>query len=397
MRSATDQVSARVFRGPEEVGVLERTADGSIFRYNSQLTAKPGGIAFRLPYAEREFETRGTNLHPFFANLLPEGLRFTALVRKVKTSPDDLLSLLIAVGADTTGDISVGTAEGPEGVELDNLNTIDFEQLRRGMLQGVVSDEGLPGVQLKISADRVLSVIRGSKRGRSYLLKLADPERPRLVQNEHACMALAKACRLPAAETRIVTDARGVSGLLVERFDRLNGGSRKVHFEDLCQLLNRYPWDKYLISVEEALTAIREATTAPSPSCLQFLQLYAFSYIIGNGDMHAKNFGVLGKPDGGFVGPAPAYDLLTTLPYRDLDQKRAMPFEGKRGDLHRPDLLRMAKLAEIPQRAVESMLDLLSARLVKELDRLDAMGFTPSHTGAIKREIRRRARRLERD
>jgi len=393
MRKPTEQNTVRVYRNSEEVGFLERSSSGSLFQYNSQFISRPGGIAFRLPYSEKAFETPGVNLHPFFANLLPEGLRLTALIRKVKTSPDDLLSLLIAAGADTVGDVTVGTSAAKHDLDLDDLSTIDFEKLRHEMLQGSLPDEGVSGVQPKISADRVLSAIRGSKKGRSYLLKLADPRAPHMIQNEHACMQLARVCELPTAETQIVQDVHGVAALLVERFDRLPNG-KKVHFEDVCQLLNRYPADKYVISVEEAIAAIREATTVVQASCLEFFRLYAFSYVIGNGDMHAKNVGVIGAPDGDLVRLAPGYDLLTTLPYKDLDQKRAMAFEGKRGNLYRRDILRMAELAEVPQKAVEKMLDRLIEKVVWGLDRFDSIGFTASLTGKVRQEVVRRTVRL---
>lgn len=50
---------------------------------------------------------------PFFAGLLPEGRRLTALRGAVKTSADDELSLLLAVGGSTIGDVTVL----PEGVD----------------------------------------------------------------------------------------------------------------------------------------------------------------------------------------------------------------------------------------------------------------------------------------
>ena len=44
---------------------------------------------------------------PFFAGLLPEGRRLDALQRAVKASADDEMTLLLAVGVDTTGDVQV--------------------------------------------------------------------------------------------------------------------------------------------------------------------------------------------------------------------------------------------------------------------------------------------------
>jgi serine/threonine-protein kinase HipA len=56
---------------------------------------------------QHTLETEGVNLHTFFAGLLPEGLRFEALVRAAKTSRDDLFSLLLLAGSEAIGDVRV--------------------------------------------------------------------------------------------------------------------------------------------------------------------------------------------------------------------------------------------------------------------------------------------------
>lgn len=84
------ETHAGVWRDATRVGTIARTPAGSVFEYDDAfLAARPpgeDGIAVRLPYARRRFETSGVNLHPFFAGHLPEGLRLRAIVRLVKTS-----------------------------------------------------------------------------------------------------------------------------------------------------------------------------------------------------------------------------------------------------------------------------------------------------------------------
>lgn len=106
--------AVEVRRDVERVGTLRRTQQGSVFEYDDaylqslrESTSRRGDIAIHLPHVSRRFETVGVNLHPFFAGLLPEGLRLRAVVNRVKTSEDDLLSLLIATGEDCIGDVSV--------------------------------------------------------------------------------------------------------------------------------------------------------------------------------------------------------------------------------------------------------------------------------------------------
>ena len=64
-------------------------------------------IATTLPVTTTPVTTLGGAVPAFFAGLLPEGRRLSALRQGVKTSADDELSLLLGVGGDTIGDVRV--------------------------------------------------------------------------------------------------------------------------------------------------------------------------------------------------------------------------------------------------------------------------------------------------
>ena len=273
-------------------------------------------------------------MHPFFAGLLPEGLRLRALVRAVKTSEDDLFSLLAAVGVDTIGDVSV-TAPGASPAERVDVvpdapwAQVEFEALlaRSLDLDAVVAHGSFAGAMPKLSATTISFPLRRAGAPHQYLLKLAPPEFPRLVENEAFFMAAARAVGIPTANVTAIRDARGASGLLVERFDRVataRGDMQRVHQEDACQLLDRYPADKYRLKLQDVSDALA-VTSAPLVARLELLRLQAFSYAIANGDLHAKNISVQRRS--GLVALAPAYDLLSTLPYGD--SKLALSLEGR--------------------------------------------------------------------
>ncbi len=107
--------TAYVYQEKLFVGYLRRQEKGSFFEYDdSYLKDCPDdnyGIAFHLSTQNKRYESLGTNLHPFFAGLLPEGLRLQVLTRSLKTSADDLLSHLIAIGSDCIGDISISRSK----------------------------------------------------------------------------------------------------------------------------------------------------------------------------------------------------------------------------------------------------------------------------------------------
>ncbi|MGE6756813.1 type II toxin-antitoxin system HipA family toxin [Corallococcus interemptor] len=399
----TDIEVAEVWRESTHVGSITRTAHGSIFEYAAdffeQHRAGPGGIAVHLPYSKRRTETLGTNLHTYFAGLLPEGLRLRVLLENVKTSEDDLLSLLVAAGADTVGDLSVipqgqtfppaappSAKWKPESVLFTDLFAQSLPRL------GVESTEPtIPGVQEKISASTISFPVSSSGQ-RDYILKLNPRDKPELVRNEHFFMGMAKQCGLRVATTRLVQDRDGNDGLLVERFDRswmkAEKRLRRIHQEDACQFLDRYTSDKYRLTCAAIAEGLRELCAAPVPELARFLLLLAFSYLIGNGDLHAKNVSILADGPGGGFRLSPAYDLLTTLPYGD--HRMALKFEGRDDNLRRAHFIAFGERYGVNAKAVSVMLDKLCASAEPWLERLEEIGFDARKTDFLRRTMHKR-------
>jgi serine/threonine-protein kinase HipA len=55
--------------------------------------------------------------------------------------------------------------------------------------------------------------------------------------------------------------------------------------------------------------------------------LLVFNYLVGNADCHGKNFSLLYGPDG--LRLAPAYDLMSTAIYPNIQKKTAMKIGGE--------------------------------------------------------------------
>ena len=146
--------SVYVLKDNERIGTLTRTAEGALFRYD---VAPTRAVSYTMPLSRNSYESRGVNLHPFFAGLLPEGLRLHALQASVKTSKDDLFSLLIASGPDTIGDISLSSLKDKPNQHQEEalgLDEISFEELfqKKVLLSGPKDNLAIAGVQPKISA-----------------------------------------------------------------------------------------------------------------------------------------------------------------------------------------------------------------------------------------------------
>jgi serine/threonine-protein kinase HipA len=401
-KGVVDRVA--VHRGDERAGLLERTTRGARFSYDaSYLDAHRsdrgplgGAVALHLPLSPEPHEVAGTNLHPFFAGLLPEGARYAALLRAVKTSPEDLLSLLAAAGRDCIGDVAVVHEDESPGnprptLDLEDIANASFQELFEASLDYGGSAEQLtaPGVQAKISAAMISLPVEGVTGG-AYLLKLEPKEYPRIVQNEAFMMGLAHEAGITTADVRVVEDRKGAPGLLVRRFDRT---TVKLHVEDCCQLLDRYPADKYAVSMSDLAGALARYGSIPILDVAMLVRLTAFSYVIANGDLHAKNVSLLLSEDRTTLSLSPAYDLLTTLPYGD--ETMALPLDGRDKRLRRSQLVDFATRFGVRPPATHALLDEICDAVLARTDRLGEIGLTERKTAHLERVIRKRCDDLE--
>lgn len=398
-----------VFKDHKRVGILERTSAGSIFKYEDisreHSESEEMAIAFNLAFTDKPYETVGDNLPAFFAGLLPEGLRLIALQSVLKTSAADMFSLLAASGNDTIGDvyasISKESGQSTKQVSAIKPEEVSFQSLFE---KSIYSDEygdrlldsSIAGIQPKISAAMISFPIQLAKKKKSYILKLAPKEYGKLVENEHFFMRMAADCGLDVANTQLVWDKNKEPGLLVERFDRIYDKKtktiRQLHQEDACQFLNRYPQDKYRLSIREIAKGMQEFCSAPILEISKLIRLKAFSYIIANGDLHAKNISLLQEFQSSRIVLAPAYDLLSTLPYGD--NKMALQFEGRIQNLRRKDFLQFASAFGVREQVVEIILNNLCERAKHWLPRLEEIGLGDKKTTYLEKTMETRLKQL---
>lgn len=355
-----DVGEADVYKGGQRAATLRRRSGHVEFGYLSAYLADGlPAVAHSLPLTDEPVVTVGGALPAFFANLLPEGRRLTALRRAVKTSADDELSLLVEVGADPVGDVQVlpagvdPGATGPVTAQTaGSFSEIDFRDL---LDQAGVGDPAtLAGVQDKVSG-RMLTVPLAHE-GRAHLLKFEVPEFPHVVANEAYFLTRARRLRLPVVAAEVVHDSTGRPGLLVTRFDREIGPDGVVlrhGVEDGAQLLGVYPADRYAVSTESLAARIGEVCAARPVALRAVLTQTLFAWLTGNGDLHAKNLSVLRRA--GEWRVAPAYDIPSTVPYGD--STTALPIGGKRSGLSRKAFLAFGAELGLPVRAVESTID----------------------------------------
>lgn len=391
---------ADVYSAGLRAATLTRTPDGVCFAYLPAYVAAGGrAVATTLPPTMPSITRPGGALPPFFTNLLPEGRRLGALTRAVKTSADDELSLLLALGTDTVGDVQVV----PEGIAPEQVSprlvVREFSEIRfRDLLQdlGVRIDRAaLPGIQDKTSTAMLNLPV--ARRGARFILKLNPPEFPHLVENEACFLAAARLSGLRVAQAQVVHDADGASGLLVERFDRVrplgpDDAPGTLAVEDACQVLGLPPADKYRASAEDVVTGLARVCQAPLPAARTFLAQLVFAYLSGNGDAHAKNFAVLRGSDGEWR-PSPAYDLPSSYVYGDTTM--ALSVAGRTSsDLGGKDFRALAAAAALPDRAATKIIAEQVERVDSWLTLLDDLPFDGGRLTKLKRVVKHRQARL---
>jgi serine/threonine-protein kinase HipA len=218
----------------------------------------------------------------------------------------------------------------------------------------------LAGVQLKFSALMEASgklTIPAGGMGGSWIVKLPSARFPAVPENEYTMMALARAVGVEVPRTELVQieDILGLpqdvgtmegKALAVQRFDRAAGGET-IHMEDFAQVFGLYPHDKYRRRSYANIAAVLWAETREAGT-YEFVKRLVFSVLIGNGDMHLKNWSLL-YPDRRTPVLSPAYDFVATLPYMPGDEL-ALSFGDSRSlaEITTDQVRRFADAARLP-------------------------------------------------
>jgi serine/threonine-protein kinase HipA len=269
---------------------------------------------------------------PFFANLLPEGHLRTYLAEQAGVNPEREFFLLAALGADLPGAVTVAplAGGGDEGEPSDAGGRGSRDRSRAALRFS------LAGVQLKFSAVMESSgglTIPAQGIGGSWIVKLPSTRFAAVSENEFVMLELARAIGIAVPRIRLVPvssiqglpeDAASLSGnaLTVERFDRGPGGQR-IHMEDFAQVFGVFPEGKYKSVSYANITRVLWAETGQQGT-FEFVKRLVFSVLIGNADMHLKNWSLL-YPETNAPVLSPAYDFVATLPYIRND-KLALTF-----------------------------------------------------------------------
>src|SRR5260221_419223 len=251
------------------------------------------------------------------------------LAKRADVNPEREFFLLTVLGADLPGALVIapleGQAQGPKAHhdhDDEHDHAHDSEQPLRF---------SLAGVQLKFSAVMEASgglTIPVDGMGGSWIVKLPSARYEAVPENEFAMMELARRVGISVPENKLV-DIASIKGLpeqahtvegralAVKRFDRKPGGE-PVHMEEFAQVFLEISDDKYKRHSCANIAAVLWAEIGED-AILEFVRRLVFSVLIGNADMHLKNWSLL-YPNRRTPVLSPGYDFVATLPYIPNDK-----------------------------------------------------------------------------
>ena len=170
-----------------------------------------------------------------------------------------------------------------------------------------------------------------------FILKPPSAHYPQLPEVEDLTLHLASIAKIKVVPHSLIRLASGNLAYITRRIDRIK--KEKLHMEDMCQLTDRLTEDKYRGSHEQVAKAILKYSSNPGLDVINFFELVLFSFLIGNADMHLKNFSLIHQPT---TGPilSPAYDLVATALVNPADDEDlALTLNGKKKKINRNDFI----------------------------------------------------------
>lgn len=180
----------------------------------------------------------------------------------------------------------------------------------------VANSTTVTGVQSKLSIDLQQDNTGGPQRlttvglmGR-YILKPQTEHYERLPEIEDLSMHLAEIARIPTVPHTLIRFVDGELNYITRRIDRTDDG-QKLPMEDMCQLSGKLTEQKYQGSYELIAKIIEQYSSLPQLDKINYWQQVVFSWIIGNTDMHLKNFSLYSPRTDHYV-LSPTYDQVST-------------------------------------------------------------------------------------
>lgn len=195
-----------------------------------------------------------------------------------------------------------------------------------------------------------------------FIIKPQTEEYPFLPEWEHLAMSMARFQGIKTVPFALIKAGEHYA-YITKRIDRFEG--QKLAMEDFCQLDNRLTEDKYKGSYERCAKIIKRYSSKRNFDLSELFIRVVFSFVIGNSDMHLKNFSLIEEEIAkGNYSLSPAYDLLPVKMVLPEDEEElALTLNGKKTHLRRKDFLIFAENIGLSKSAATKMMgDIVSSQ-----------------------------------
>ncbi len=255
-----------------------------------------------------------------------------------------------------------GTKELPE-IEIDEqtLEQLATENTNKGYT--------VPGVQKKLS----LHLFSENNKPRltlvnyptGYILKPQVSQFESLPEAEQLVMSMAETVGIMTVPHALISKNSSYA-YITKRVDRIitDTAVKMLAMEDFCQLDFRLTQDKYKGSYERCAKIIERYSCRKGLDLTELFLRLVFSFVVGNSDMHLKNFSLLETSEGSEMYQlSPAYDLLPVNVILPEDQEEcALALNGKKMNLRKKDFLVFADNCGLSRTSAEKMIQMVISK-----------------------------------
>ena len=283
-----------------------------------------------------------------------------------------------------------GVPTAPElPYSLDELDTLAAQVIK--------SQTTLTGVQAKLSLH--LDRHEGSKKltivglWGDFIFKPQTQSYKTLPENEDLTMHLAEIAKIKVVPHTLIRLQDGTLGYLTKRIDRTSEGG-KIPMEDMCQLTERQTEYKYKSSYEQIAKVIAKHSYVPLLDLTDFYEQVFFNWLVGNNDMHLKNYSLY-APNGKWV-LTPAYDLLNVSMVNPKDtEELALTLNAKKKRIKKSDFVRAMETSGISPKVFDNILAKYRKLLPKYNEIIDLSLLDEEDKDLYKQSIASRLARIE--
>ena len=286
--------------------------------------------------------------------------------------------------------------------QTEELPALDITKEKLEVLANETVNEGLtvPGVQKKLSLhlssdlNTRLTIVDYPT---GYILKPQAEEFENMPEFEDLAMRLAEIMGIRTVPHALIR-MNDEYAYITKRIDReITEKTVKLYaMEDFCQLSYRLTQDKYKGSYENCGRIIKRYSVMPGLDLTELFLRVVGSFVMGNSDMHLKNFSLKEtEPGNRKFQLSEAYDMLPVNVIMPEDKEQlALTINGKKRNIHRKEFRLLAESCGISLNAAEHMIKKICSLEEKLLKQVDEAYLSEVQRGQMKEIISKRIKIL---